>query len=78
MNRWTPEEIKLLRSDMSNQEIADKIGRTRVAVKDKRYVLFGNQKVRRPEQLTRIEKESRILKLCEKLGVKLLGTTRGV
>lgn len=77
---WTEEEVKLLDTFLTNEEIAQKIGRTALAVKQKRYRTEHphgtyEEGIRiMPSQVT--TKEFRIAKIIErakKLGVKLLG-----
>ena len=84
--KWTPEEKKLLKTDMSAEEIAKATGRTEYAVKRARYTYTGHS-VEEGKQLTtyeeklfeaernyhRIQKEQRLIHLCKVLGVRIGG-----
>ena len=76
--KWTDEEITLLRSDLTNTEIAEKINRTTLSVRDARYHYTGHnvekakQRIR-PTVINQSDSEFRIIALCNKLGVKIEG-----
>lgn len=82
---WTDEEKDLLYTNMSNQEIADKINRTVKAVKMKRYEETGHyveaEKQKESDYIQKrivphmdeTYKKARIITLCERLKVKLYG-----
>lgn len=85
-NKWTPEEKKLLRTNMTTEEIAEATGRTEHAVRHARYTYTGHS-VEEGKQLTtyeeklfeaernyhRIQKEQRLIHLCKVLGVRIGG-----
>ena len=82
---WTDDEIALLYTEMTNNEIAERINRTVTAVKKKRYeetghyVEAGKQKEsdyiqkRIVPHMDEAYKKARIITLCERLKVKLYG-----
>lgn len=83
---WTSEEKRMLRSEMTNEEIARETGRSVKAVVSARYRHTGHQvqrsKWRDPyqteigiakEKVSKIEKEARLLALCKQLGVRIGG-----
>lgn len=77
---WNNKEtIKLLRSKMSNEEIAGQLGVSEQKVRGARYYYTGHaipfdaDAMRMPEQYSQAEKEARIINLCEKLGVRIGG-----
>ena len=80
-NRWTKDEIELVYTDMTNEEIAKQIGRSVGAVREKRYRMTGHKVP--PCQVVEKEtpkmangnkdKEWRLIALAKKLGVKLFG-----
>ena len=83
INLWTDDELALLYSDLTNQEIAERISRSANAVRKKRYLVTGHY-VEKDKQLTiapvrtaplmsDAHKEARIIGLCERLKVKLYG-----
>lgn len=78
---WSIKEVELLKSDMTDEEIAQKTGRTVKAVRSKRMEIKNghfadpvdeeNYIYNPYKNLTQQEKENRIYKLAEKLEVKL-------
>ena len=77
--RWTPEENRLLKTKMTNEEIADITGRTKGAVRRHRYEMTGHHNInkdnQRPtfiEKMSKVEGECRILSLAQKMNIKLL------
>ena len=84
--QWTPEEKRLLKSNMSAEEIARETGRSEHAVKRARYTYTGHS-VEEGKQLTtyeerlfeaerdyhRIQREKHIINLCRQLGVRIAG-----
>ena len=81
-NVWTQEEIDLLHTDMSTDEIVEKTHRTREAVESKRYKITGHyvesEKQRQsyqilcvPPVMSKSHKVARIIALANQLGVKL-------
>ena len=79
IRRWTPEEISLLYTDRSSEDIAEELGRSVVGVKRMRYYHTGHYIPRdkaeptEREQLSPLRSEVRILDLAKKIGVKLEG-----
>lgn len=78
------EEIALLYTDMTNQEIEQKTGRSRNAVRKKRYQKTHHYvELKRQRELeynftpkpfvSEYNKQARIIALAQKLGVKLYG-----
>ena len=78
---WSDEEIALLYTDMSNQEIEQRTGRSKAAVRKKRYqkthhyVEFKRQrdlgKLITPKPfISEYNKQARIIALAQKLGGK--------
>ena len=88
-NKWTPEEKRLLKSNMSAEEIAKETGRSEYAVKRARYTYTGHS-VEEGKQLTtyeerlfeaernyhRIMREKNLINHCRQLGVRIGGMTR--
>lgn len=75
---WSTADKALLKSDMTNEQIAKRIGRTPAAVKRMRYYYTGHstedrERITEQERMSAIEGECRILNLCKQLGVKLQG-----
>lgn len=84
--KWTAEEKKLLKTDMSAQQIAKATGRTEHAVHRARYTYTGHT-VEKERQLEtaeerlfeaehnyrRIQKEQKLLNYCKQLGVRIGG-----
>lgn len=81
MKRWTDDEKRLLRSNMTSEEIAEKTGRSLKAVRSRRYEYTGHTNcdefVPMREFVSKEVGEARILYLCRKLGIRL-EDTRGV
>lgn len=83
---WTKSEVELLKSSMSNEEIAVITGRSVKAVGAARYRTTGHKveperwgpkyqtkdevAIQKAEQ---IRKEARLLELCKRLGVRIGG-----
>lgn len=71
--------IKLLRSQMSNEEIAGRLGVPESRVRAARYYYTGHaipfdpDTMRMPERFSDTEKEARIIDLCKKLGIRIGG-----
>lgn len=79
--KWTQEMIDMLYSEESNIDIAKKLKKTPGAVKNARYHYTGHcgPLVVKPigrEFISEEEGIRRIIALCDKLGVKLLGGTQ--
>lgn len=81
-NLWTQDEIDMLYTDMTTDEIAEKTHRTREAVESKRYKITGHyveaskqresyQMVFIPPVMSKTQKVARIIALADQLGVKL-------
>ena len=84
--KWTAEEKKLLKTNMTTEQIAEATGRTKEAVRRARYTYTGHS-VEEGKGLTTYEeklfeaernyhqvlKEQRLLELCRVLGVRLGG-----
>ena len=78
---WTKDEIALLRSDLTNEQIVKKTGRTFYSVINKRKKVIGRCDVKPVEvqyplekesdKWTDEEKETRITTLAWRLGVRL-------
>lgn len=82
LNLWTDAELAMLYTNLTNEEIAKEIGRTKKAVRKKRYLITGhyveNEKQRDPmpphiSVFDERYKEARILSLAKRMGVKLYG-----
>lgn len=84
--KWTAEEKKLLKTDMSAQQIAEATGRTEEAVRKARYTYTGHSVEEGKGQTTyeerlfeaernyrRVQKEQRLLNYCKQLGVRIGG-----
>ena len=71
--RWEPHEIRMLRTNMSAREIADRTGRTLYAVHRKRCALgiSISEGIIAPERLSPIEKVNRLYKLASDIGVRI-------
>ena len=81
---WSEEEIEMLFSDMTNEEIEQKTGRSKSAVRKKRYQKTGHyvEKKKHRDLLVHTYPKpfvsehngtARIIALAQKLGVKLHG-----
>lgn len=84
--KWTAEEKKLLKTDMTTEQIAEATGRTEKAVRKARYTYTGHS-VEEGKGLTtyeeklfeaernyrRVQKEQRLLNYCKQLGVRIGG-----
>lgn len=84
--KWTAEEKKLLKTDMTTEQIAEATGRTEEAVRRARYTYTGHSVEEGKGQVTyeerlfeaernyhRIQKEQRLIHLCKVLGVRIGG-----
>ena len=84
--KWTAEEKKLLKTDMTTEQIAEVTGRTEGAVRRARYTYTGHSVEEGKGQVTyeerlfeaernyhRIQKEQRLIHLCKVLGVRIGG-----
>lgn len=84
--KWTAEEKKLLKTDMSAQQIAEATGRTEEAVRRARYTYTGHSVEEGKGQTTyeerlfeaernyrRVQKEQKLLNYCKQLGVRIGG-----
>ena len=77
---WTKKMRDMLWTDMTNEEIAEKLGKSVVAIKRARFYYTGHMTRRSewkptPEQaIKRAEGEARILDLAKKLNIKIGGT----
>ena len=75
--KWPLEHKRLFYTDLSDEEIAEKTGRTITAVHRQRYHTTGhwskdNPRPTMPERISKVEGECRILDLCKKLNIKLM------
>lgn len=73
MNRWSENELRLLKSNIPTRELVKVIGRTASAINTKRWkmdISFADG-VYAPEQYTSEQKVCRIYALANKLGVKI-------
>lgn len=85
--KWTEEETILLWSDMTNEEISEKTGRTMDAVRTKRFNLTGHytpsdaRKGRKAVYVSPVHSEyedqrtktNRIIVMASKMGVRIKG-----
>lgn len=81
-NLWTQDEVDLLYENLSDKQISEMTGRTREAVRKKRYQLFGHY-VETTKWMDKrviphgtddaIIKEVRLLNMAKQMRVKLLG-----
>lgn len=84
--KWTAEEKKLLKTDMTTEQIAEATGRTEEAVRRARYTYTGHSVEEGKGQTTyeerlfeaernyrRVQKERRLLNYCKQLGVRIGG-----
>ena len=78
--RWTKEKRDMLWSNMTNEEIAQKLGKSVTVVKRARFYYTGHTTDRSNwepncEQIAKkAESEARILKLAKEMNVKIGGT----
>ena len=81
---WSEEEIEMLFSDMTNEEIEQKTGRSKSAVRWKRYQKTGHYVEKKNHRdllvhtypksfVSDFNKKARIITLAQKPGVKLFG-----
>lgn len=76
-NKWTPEQKRLLFSDLSNEEIAKITGRDKRAVEVTRYRYTGHyctketQRKNQDERRKGIRGEVRIVDACKRLKIKI-------
>ena len=83
---WTKSEVELLKSSMTNEDIAEITGRSEKAVGAARYRVTGHKvepekwgpKLQRKDDIAimkaeQITKEARLLTLCKRLGVRIGG-----
>ena len=84
--KWTAEEKKLLKTDMTTEQIAEVTGRTEGAVRRARYTYTGHSVEEGKGQTTYeerlfeaernyrgVQKERRLLNYCKQLGVRIGG-----
>lgn len=84
--KWTAEEKKLLKTNMTTEQIAEATGRTESAVRRARYTYTGHsveegkgfttyeEKLFEAEKnYHRIQKKQRLIHLCKVLGVRIGG-----
>lgn len=84
--KWTADEIALLKTDMSNADIAQETGRSIDSVRKKRFEVTGHYTtvlLKRDaykkttqvnaEYLDQVAKEGRIIVLAKRLGVRIKG-----
>jgi len=84
--KWTAEEKKLLKTNMTTEQIAEATGRTMEAVRRARYTYTGHSVEEGKGQTTseerlfeaerryhKVQKEQRIIALCKQLGVRIGG-----
>ena len=84
--KWTAEEKKLLKTDMTTEQITKATGRTEGAVRRARYTYTGHSVEEGKGQTTyeerlfeaernyrRVQKEQRLLNYCKQLGVRIGG-----
>lgn len=75
---WTPEQKAMLLSDMTNEEIAQAIGRSKRAVMSKRYCYTGhatnftNWKAVRAERKRRVRGEVHVIRTAKRIGAKIM------
>jgi len=75
--KWTKEKRDMLWSDMTNEEISEKLGKSVTVVKRARFYYTGHTTNRSKwepnyEQIRiKAEKEARILNLAKKLNIKI-------
>ena len=75
--RWIDEQKDMLRSDMSNEEIAAEVGRSVTAVQSARMYYTGHTvelaraKILDRQKISRIMSEARILDLAQKMNIKI-------
>ena len=81
--KWTKEQKIMLKSDMTNEEIAAETGRTVNSVRKGRYAYTGhscdNPKIKTHEEklfeaekrAMQVRKEERLKELCKILGVRI-------
>ena len=76
--KWTLEHKRLLKTDMTNEQIAEITGRPVSAVKRTRYDWTGHNveaekwRVTKPERLSKVAGECRVVNLARKMNIKLL------
>ena len=84
--KWTAEEKKLLKTDMTTEQIAEATGRTKEAVRRARYTYTGHfvekgkgfttaeEKLFEAERrYHKVQKEQRLIRLSKELGVRIGG-----
>ena len=84
--KWTAEEKKLLKTNMTTEQIAEATGRTESAVRRARYTYTGHsveegkgfttyeEKLFEAEKnYHRIQKKQRLIHLCKVFGVRIGG-----
>ena len=84
--KWTAEEKKLLKTNMTASQIAEATGRTMEAVRRARYTYTGHFVEEGKGQITneerlfeaerryhKVQKEQRLIALCKQLGVRIGG-----
>ena len=75
--KWTKEKRDMLWSDMTNEEIAKKLGKSIMLVKRARFYYTGhttnrsNWEANYEKIRSQAEKEARILDLAQKLNIKI-------
>jgi hypothetical protein len=75
---WTPEQKAMLHSDMTNEEIAEKVGRSVSAVRDRRYCYTGhttnitNWKAASADTKRRTYGEVHVIATARRIGAKIL------
>ena len=88
--KWEKEEIEMLKSDMTNEEIMKMTNRSEYSVRKKRYEITGHYSFPGKDMTTYVKpkerprdsftsgkyKELRLIALAEKLGVRLLGVNK--
>lgn len=75
---WTPEQKAMLHSDMTNEEIAQSVGRSVGAVISRRYSYTGhatnftNWKAVRAERKRRVRGEAHVIRTAKRIGAKIM------
>ena len=75
--KWTDEQKEMLKSDMSNEEIAAEVGRSVTAVQSARMYYTGHTvelaraKTLDSQKIASITSEARILDLAKKMNIRI-------
>lgn len=77
--KWTKEKRDMLWSDMTNEEIAEKLGKSVMLIKRARFYYTGHTTNRSKWEMNyeqkrnKVEGEARILDLARKMNIKIGG-----